>query len=70
VTDVSATATEQDEKPKEEMTPEEREWRAQIHMAVLTEMRLFVEENKQVITERAMAKLKAAQGKSDDGASL
>ena len=44
---------------KKEMSPEEREWRAQIHMAVLEETRIFLEESKQVITERAMAKLKA-----------
>ena len=44
---------------KKEMSPEEREWRAQVHMAVLEETRIFLTENKQVIAERAMAKLKA-----------
>lgn len=49
------------------MSLEEREWRAQINLAVLEETRLFIEENKQVIVERAMVRLK---GKGDSGTAL
>ena len=53
------TSEAEKEETKQEMSPEEREWRAQVHMAVLEETRIFLTENKQVIAERAMAKLKA-----------
>ena len=53
------------DEPKVEMSPEEREWRSQVHMAILEETRIFLEENRETIQQRAVARLKAkADGKT------